>query len=94
MPKIHRSALIFIIKQRLKVLGIILIALGVIVFVASGNFGIVGFVLLVVAGVLAIRDKPKPMELTNEMKIKTKLKTCCFILKIMSIEKNGTLYPI
>jgi hypothetical protein len=50
--------LVFVIKQKLKALGIILIILGVIIVIATSAYGIVGFVLLIVAGVLALRAKP------------------------------------
>ena len=56
--------LVFVIKQKLKALGIILIILGVIIVIATSAYGIVGFVLLVVAGVLALRAKPT-MDLTK-----------------------------
>jgi hypothetical protein len=52
--------LVFIIKDRFKPLGIILIVLGIIVVIATGGFGIV------VAGIVALRCKPKSsMELTK-----------------------------
>jgi hypothetical protein len=58
--------LVFVIKNRYKPLGIILIVLGVVVVVATGGFGIVGFAMFVVAGIVALRYKPKPsMELTK-----------------------------
>jgi hypothetical protein len=58
--------LVFVIKDRFKPLGIILIVLGVIVVIATGGFGIVGFAMFVVAGIVVLRYKPKPsMELTK-----------------------------
>jgi hypothetical protein len=57
--------LVFVIK-RLKALGIILIVLGVIVVIATGGFGIVGFAMFVAAGIVALRWKLRPaMELTK-----------------------------
>jgi hypothetical protein len=58
--------LVFVIKNKFKPLGIILIILGVTVVIATGEFGIVGFAMFVVAGILGIRYKPKSsMELTK-----------------------------
>jgi hypothetical protein len=51
-------ALVFVIKHRLKILGIILIVLGIITAISVSAFGILGLVLFVVAGVLALRTKP------------------------------------
>ena len=63
---IAAMVLAFVIKDRFKPLGIILIVLGVIVVIATGWFGIVGFAMFVVAGIVAIRYKSKPsMELTK-----------------------------
>jgi hypothetical protein len=58
--------LVFVIKDKFKPLGIILIVLGVIVLIATGGFGIVGFAMFVVAGIVTLRYKPNPsMELTK-----------------------------
>jgi len=58
--------LVFVIKDKIKPLGIILIVLGVIVVIATGGFGIVGFAMFVVAGIVALRYKPNPsMRLTK-----------------------------
>jgi predicted membrane metal-binding protein len=54
---IAAMVLAFVIKDRFKPLGIILIVLGVIVVIATGWFGIVGFAMFVVAGIVAIRYK-------------------------------------
>lgn len=51
-------ALVFVIKHLLKLLGIILIVLGIITAISVSAFGIIGLVLFVVAGVLALRAKP------------------------------------
>jgi len=58
--------LVFVIKDRSKPLGIILIVIGVIVVIATGGFGIVGFAMFIVAGIVAFRYKPtQSMELTK-----------------------------
>jgi len=60
------TLLINVIKDKFKPLCIILIVLGVIVVIATGGFGIVGFAMFVVAGIVALRYKPKQsMELTK-----------------------------
>lgn len=56
--------LVFVIKQELEELGIILIVLGVIIVITTPAHGIIGLMLLVVAGVLALRAKPT-VELTK-----------------------------
>ena len=50
--------LVFVIKDRLNVLGIILIVLGVITVISVSAFGILGLALFVAAGVIALRAKP------------------------------------
>jgi Protein of unknown function (DUF4064) len=57
--------LVFVIKDKFKALGIILIVLGVVIVIATSGFGIVGFAMFIVAGIVALRYKPKPMELTK-----------------------------
>jgi putative membrane protein len=48
----------FVIKDT-KPVGIILVVLAFSTFIAAGYFGILGFVLLLTAGILAIKFKPK-----------------------------------
>jgi hypothetical protein len=56
--------LVFVIKDRFKALGIVLIVLGIIIPIAPSGFGIVGFGMFIAAGIVALRYKPKPsMEL-------------------------------
>jgi hypothetical protein len=55
-------ALVFVMKDMLKPLGIILIVLGVILAIAGGN-GIAGLVLLIIAGAMALQYKPAPEEI-------------------------------
>lgn len=62
---IAAMVLVFVIKDKFRPLGIILIVLGVIVVIATGGFGLVGFAMFIVAGIVALRYKPKPMELTK-----------------------------
>ena len=50
--------LVFVIKDKLNVLGIILIVLGVITVISVSAFGILGLALFVAAGVIALRAKP------------------------------------
>jgi hypothetical protein len=57
---IAAMVLVFVIKDRFKALGIILIVLGVIIVISTSGFGIVGFAMFIVAGIVAIRYKPKP----------------------------------
>jgi hypothetical protein len=57
LGSVAAMVLVFVIKDRFKPLGIILIVLGVIVVIATGGFGIVGFVMFVVAGIVALRYK-------------------------------------
>ena len=56
--------LVFVIKDRFKALGIVLIVIGIIILIVTSGFGIVGFGMFIATGIVALRYKPKPsMEL-------------------------------
>ena len=58
--------IVFAIKNKPKIVGIILLALGVIAIPITNGYGIIPFALLLPAGILALRYKPKTTSLTTE----------------------------
>ena len=50
----------FVIRTRTKLLGVIFIVLGVIGVAITNGWGIIPFALLLPAGIVALRYKPKP----------------------------------
>lgn len=52
----------FVIKEKTKIVGIILIILSVVTLILIGGFGVIGFALLLTAGIVALRyRKPPPI---------------------------------
>jgi hypothetical protein len=52
--------LAFTIKQRTKIVGISLILIAIITVIATSLFGVIGFALLLPAGIVAFRYKQSP----------------------------------
>ena len=53
---------VLVFKRQTNIVGIILIVIAVITVIGAGAFGIVGFGLLIAAGIVALRYKIKPSE--------------------------------
>jgi len=51
----------FVLKQ-VKIVGYLLLGLAVATLISAGGFGIIGFALLIAAGIAALRWKEKPRE--------------------------------
>lgn len=54
----------FVIKEKPKIVGIVLIAISVITLFLMGLFGVIAFALLLTAGIVALRYK-KPQQVTT-----------------------------
>ena len=48
----------FVIKQKTKIIGIVLLLIAVATLILIGLFGVIGFALLLTAGIVALRYKP------------------------------------
>ena len=48
----------FVIKQKTKIIGIVLLAVAVVTLILIGLFGVIGFALLLTGGIVALRYRP------------------------------------
>jgi hypothetical protein len=56
----------FVVKEKTKIVGIILLVIAVATLIAIGFFGVIGFALLLAAGIVALRyRKPQPAAVTT-----------------------------